>query len=102
MSNTPSLIPPHYLTVTLLCEYQKWSGETITNWEAGQKLVSDLWNALFLHPHRRTAVLYLKDTCGWTQANHQLLAFTGLVWHYKTHIAKHEAHAGLTMAVNKF
>lgn len=99
MSDT---IPAHYLTVSLLCEYQKWSGRGITIFEEGQKIVSDLWNALHVCTSKKAAVLYLKNDCGWNIPNHQLLAFTSSIWMYKAHIAKHELQASLRMAVNAF
>jgi hypothetical protein len=99
MSDT---IPAHYLTVSLLCAYQAHFNEPIHDFERGQTLVSDMWNALHQCTSKKNAVLFLKNQCNWDGANHILLAFVGTIWMYQPSIKHHEAHASLTMAVSKF
>jgi hypothetical protein len=96
------VVPAHYLTISLLCAYQKWSGRSITGFEEGQKIVSDLWNALHQCTSKKNAVLFLKNQCDWDCANHQMLAFMSELWMYQPSIKHHEAHACLSIAVSKF
>lgn len=96
------IIPAHYLSITLLCEYQKYFTDPVYEFDRGQSLVSDMWNALHMCTSKKNAVLYLKNQCNWDGHNHLLLAFVGTIWMYQPSIKHHEAHASLSMAVNKF
>jgi hypothetical protein len=99
MSDT---IPAHYLSVTLLCAYQKAFEDRVDEFEKGQAVVSDVWNAIHVCTSKKAAALYLKNDCGWDIPNHQLLAFMSTIWMYKIHVEKHEIRAAIHIAVNKF
>jgi hypothetical protein len=95
-------IPAHYLTISLLCAYQKFFNTSLTEFEDGQRLVCDMWNALHVCTSKKAATIYLKSTANWEHPSHQLLSFMSTIWMYKIHVEKHEIRESLHIAVNKF
>jgi hypothetical protein len=93
MRKTTPVIPAHYLAVTLLCEYQKYTNVCVKDFGEGQSLVADMWNALHVCTSKKNAALFLQTERNWAMPNHLLLAFVSSIWMYQPSVKHHEIHA---------